>query len=495
MGAGLASLISGQVFAQENENPYASLQNVAGESGHSVIAVKTGTPLWKVASEYTFGNDDLTDGIRNIGFCDSVADRQAVVKANNEIATLTGKLAVDARAAFGADSIQYKALTQLHDAVLLDGVRISVSAEECGTVTKEEGNDGVLGDGFANLTGYNGTVSVVVPNKYIASQCIILDAPVAAVVTEAPEATVVTEAPVVAEVPETRKERREKIVVTPEPLVTTGPTIPETTPVSSTPVVLPYVQSTDSDALFPSNYVALGGQGIYESGAAALYGAGLVADGRLTHSVSDKGALFLEADRVAGISSRYVNTIDSINTVKIGDLDLSAGYRHLVGPHASLGLGLNLDARTADVMYAGVSARTGQWALGPEVTYRFDNGENAFELEGSLGWGFVAANVDVPGYEKTNDGFTKAKLGASYTTRVGEKWKLGLEADVESDTGARSTQDAGMRHWDDARISAGPTAEYALGKGWAVRCEAGPVYSTDADVVSAQAQCAVKKEW
>jgi len=259
--------------------------------------------------------------------------------------------------------------------------------------------------------------------------------------------------------------------------------LPDTVPAPVAPASTPAVAR---EALLPDNFVAGGLQYIAEGGAAPLAGPGLTTEARFSIPLNENGAIVFDVDHMWLAGLKYN---DGSGNVTLGDADLSALYMHRVGPNARIGGGLNLDARTAGATYAGINASTGQWAVGPEVVYQFDNGQHAVQIEGSLGWGNVNADVDMPGYNSTNDGLSKAKLGAEYTARVGEKWQLGAEFDVESDTGARSTQDAGARHWNDTRLSVGPTVQRDLGKGWAVRCEPSLVYSTVRKLLPDKLKC------
>ncbi|MDP3728455.1 MAG: hypothetical protein Q8R18_03285 [bacterium] len=443
IGAGLVT----PTYAQEGTTK--ALENKAGE--YSVVMVPEGTPLYQVASEFVRGNDNLEDGILKTALCDDWKVRRDVSNANNDIARLTAKV---------ADEVGMK---DLQKAMLADDLYAKIKdGSNCESNPKYEtvlGADGLYGDGFAKLKGYSGKVAVVIPAKYF-TEIAVAETPVETLV-EAPEVKIVVaeegiktpvETPVVealveAQVAETPVEEAIIKQKTPAPMLTRAPEV-ESFNLSES----------------PSSYgrVAGGYQYIHEFAEAPLNGHGLWLEGYTRVPLKNQDEAGIDVNHAWFTNLIYTGNAE--NKVLVMDLDMSPVYSKAIGEKMTLTLGANIDARTATASYAGVDAKVGQWALGPELALEGSLGKISYDVSASLGWGNVSTQVDIPGYTATKDALTKAKVDAVVGLRIVPSLWLGGVARVENDSQDASTQDGGLVPQNATRYTLGGRASVEAGK-------------------------------
>lgn len=392
LGAGLVAPAYGQ--------DYSSLESVPGQ--YTIVMVPEGTKLWHVASEFVRGDDNLANGIKKTTLCDDWQVRREVSNANNDIARTT---ATAARAA---------GLEDLAKAMELDSVMVKLkdgsTCEANPSYEVVKAKDGLLGDGFAGLHGLSGQIPVAIPVKYFPQ-----DMPIRVGVPEAPrvvEAPRAVEAPRVVEAPRT---------------------------------------TTRTSAY---GRVAAGYQGLHEFSEAPLTGHGAYLEGNFRAPLKDKkSALGVDVNHVWLMGLVY--TDDERNKVTVGDVDMTGVYAKDLSEKSNITLGLNVDARSADVTYAGVDAKSSQWALGPHVGLEGNLGKLVYDTGVSLGWGNVSTSVDIEGYNATEDALLKAKADAVAVYPIASIAALGGVARVESDTYDGTIQDGGRVSKDTARYTLG----------------------------------------
>ncbi len=393
LGAGLAA----PAYAQD----YTSLQSVPGE--YTIVMVPEGTKLWHVASEFTRGNDNLADGVKKTTLCDPYETKRMVSNANNDIAQTTAKVA---RAA---------GLVELAVAMELDSVMVKLkdgsTCEANPSYETVKAKDGLYGDGFAGLHSLSGQIPVAIPAKYMAT----VAAPVRLGVPS-------VDAPVLE--------------------VSKAPAAP----------VAPVVPAARKASAYGS--VAGGWQYVHEFAEAPLAGHGAWLEGNFRVPLKDeKNALGLDLNHAWLMGLAYTDSND--NTVGLVDVDMTPVYVRTLSSKTRFTLGPNIDARSAAVTYAGVDAKTGQWALGPELGLEGSLGKFQYDTSASLGWGNVSTAVDINGYRPTEDALTKAKVNVVAVYPVASIVGLGAVGRVESDSQSATTQDGGLVPQNEGRYTLG----------------------------------------
>lgn len=391
LGAGLVAPAYGQDSS--------SLESVPGQ--YTIVMVPEGTKLWHVASEFVRGNDNLADEILKTTLCDDWKVRREVSNANNDIAKLTADVAGKA------------GLTDLVKAMQDDSLMVKLKdGSTCEAKPRYEtvrAKDGLYGDGFAGLIALGGMIPVAIPNKYMPTVAVVADV---SIVEQAP-VPVVEQAPVpvVAEAP--------KRVGTPR-----------------------------------TSHVAGGYQYVHEFSEAPLAGHGAWLEGDFRVPLKDdKNALGVDLNHAWFMSLSYKDNND--NTVAVVDVDMTPVYVRSLGKKSRFTLGLNIDARSAAVSYAGVDAVSGQWALGPELGLEGNLGKLSYDTNASLGFGNVSTDVNMKGYNATEDALTKAKVDVEALYPVASIVGLGVVGRVENDSYSASTQDGGRVPHDAARYTLG----------------------------------------
>lgn len=400
---------------------YSPLESEAGK--YSLIMVEEGTPLYQVASTVLRSGADpalfsdsylAKNELIKTSLCDDWKIRRDVSNANNAIARLTAQVAGE------------KGMDDLRAAMLLDIYTVKPKeGKSCSDPEPVPLQDGLIGDGFASLRGLHERVPVAIPEVYL---------PTRAVQT-------VTEVSL-----ETPREESSSVVEAEVPRVVGRP---QEIPLGDTREPARSVRENSYGS------VKAGVHKIHESGEAPLGGMGFYF--QLDNAgvpVGEKGTLAFDLNHFWGNKFVYEN---KENTVKVMDADMSVKYSHALSDHAHFTLGANLDSRSADVNYAGISAQTGQWAFGPEFGLGGRTGRCAYDLSASLAWGKVSTDVDIAGYHATKDRLLKAKIDAeTHFDVVEDRFSLGGVARVESDTQAASTQDGGHVPQNEARYTFGP---------------------------------------
>ncbi len=402
---GIAGVVLGSsapALAQD-VNPYAALQSVPGS--YEIVWVAPGTRLWNVASEYTRGDDNLENGVLKTSMCDDAATRHGVVVATNKIADLTAQLAHEA------------GYSALETAMRLDSVAVTIENGVCGNTQTVMQKDGIRGDGFSGITvTYNGKVPVAIPAEFLP--------PVGVYAPEAPAPEASAPAP-------------------------PAPAAPARAPVRR--------PSTDGN-------VVGGYQHLNEFGEAPLAGHGLWLEGNFRVPLRNpKNTFGLDVDHVWAFDLAYTDNTD--NTVRVIDVDMTPVYTRALGDNTRLTLGVNVDARSAAVSYAGIDAVTGQWAVGPEVGLEGRAGRTSYDGRVSLGWGNVSTVVDMDGYNATQDGLTKVKANGGLGYALFPAFSLGVGAGLENDSQDATTQDGGLVPQDETRYTLGPVVTLGKEKG------------------------------
>jgi len=227
----------------------------------------------------------------------------------------------------------------------------------------------------------------------------------------------------------------------------------EETPKENTPVD----NGTKSDNKVYGG-VALGPHYITENGETHLNGFGGWVEAELGVKVGEKGAFELEINRARLSKLTYT---DGSGNVLVGDGDVTLAYIVDLNDTTSLGFGVNADARTAGVEYAGIGAQSGQFAVGPEASVDYQKGKTELEVRAGILFGQTRTNVDIDGFDATRDMLTKLKTEADLEYAVSDRVTVGARALVESDLANSSSQDGGViAKKGSTTLSVGPTLGY-----------------------------------
>jgi hypothetical protein len=322
--------------------------------------------------------------------------------------------------------------------MLLDKYTVRIiDGGSCAEPETVELKDGLIGDGVPRLHSQGGYVPVALPSALYAG-------PVRVRVEELPQEPTVVVEPVDAVVPETSPPV-EAVAPVEQPVVST--------PVTSAPVC---PECPETPALYEARtrgFVGVGAHYIIEGGKAPLAGYGAWLEGRFEVPVSEQNALAFDA-RHAWIS-RLAYSENAKNTVLVGDVDFSAGFILPVSRFARLQFGANADVQEAGLEYAGLSAKTGRWAIGPELSLRLKAEKAYAVLHGSFGFGANATSADVEGFVPTNDPLNKAKAGAELAYRPVRAFGVRALAEVEYNSFDATTQDAGLLPQNDTISTVG----------------------------------------
>ncbi|MBI5797510.1 hypothetical protein HZA98_01240 [Candidatus Woesearchaeota archaeon] len=442
-----------------DENPYADLHSVPGE--YEIVMVPKGTPLYQVASEYTRGDKNLENGILRTSMCDSVETRLLVSRENNAIAKLTAKVAEK----YGLDG--------LRTAMLLDDQKIVIKNDQCADVALVYESDGLLGDGFAALEGYHGFVPAAIPNSSYQNPVVEAYNPTVTISETTPSVTITPAVPSPVEngsedMPECTwnsfDEECREIPSVPD-VTLMGPHTNAGVP-DEAPLAIPYVaEGVQGSAVWTErqkpNFLAGGYQYISEAGKAPLSGHGLWFSGRGYLPLDDNGVALnvhhIWLDFLQYASSRKDHAV-------VSDVDASAVYLFPLNGTAHLDLGINFDGRTASVDYAGVHARTGQFAISPEVAFHLEKEKFLMQGRVSAGLGNVSTHVAVPGFQDTEDSLLKFKLEADAAYRLGPV-RVGPSLEIENDQSLGTTQDGGQTNQTDLRFTLGGQGSVTLADG------------------------------